>query len=306
MYFRRHDLALLVLAAGLAMSTIAATAAENGDTAKSNGEKLRVLIVDGQNNHDWRTTTPLLKKALEVCGRFTVDVATSPPEGQDMSGFRPRFAKYDVVVSNYNGDRWSAETEKDFAAYVTRGGGFVSVHAANNAFPEWQDYNHMIGLGGWYGRTEKSGPYVYLDNNDQVVRDDSPGAGGHHGPQHEFQVRSRDANHPIMRGLPRLWMHTKDELYDSLRGPGENLHILATAYSDQKYDGTGRHEPMLMTLEYGNGRVFHTVLGHADYSMNCVGFVTTLQRGAEWAATGQVTIPVPDNFPTADKPSSIQ
>jgi type 1 glutamine amidotransferase len=61
---------------------------------------------------------------------------------------------------------------------------------------------------------------------------------------------------------------------------------------------------MLMTLKYGNGRVFHTVLGHADYSMNCVGFIITLQRGTEWAATGEVTIAVPSDFPPADKPSS--
>jgi type 1 glutamine amidotransferase len=107
-----------------------------------------------------------------------------------------------------------------------------------------------------------------------------------------------------MRGLPDVWMHTKDELYDSLRGPAVDLHILATAYADPKYDGTARHEPMLMTLQYGNGRVFHTVLGHADYSLNCVGFITTLQRGTEWAATGEVTIPAPKDFPTAEKSSS--
>jgi type 1 glutamine amidotransferase len=235
-----------------------------------------------------------------------VDVATSPPAGADMSGFRPKFGEYDVVVSNYNGDGWPAATRADFEAYVQGGGGFVSVHAANNAFPDWPEYNRMIGLGGWYGRTEKHGPYVYLDESGKVVRDRSPGAGGHHGPQHEFQVRTRDADHPIMRGLPPLWMHTKDELYDQLRGPAEDLHILATAYSSPEYEGTRRHEPMLMTLEYGNGHVFHTVLGHADYSMKCVGFITTLQRGAEWAATGEVTIPLPKDFPTADKSKSIK
>ena len=101
-------------------------------------------------------------------------------------------------------------------------------------------------------------------------------------------------------------MHTKDELYDSLRGPADDMHILATAYSDLKFGGTGRHEPMLMTLDFGEGRVFHTVLGHADYSINCVGFTTTLNRGAEWAATGKVTIPVPKDFPTAENPSSVQ
>jgi type 1 glutamine amidotransferase len=276
----------------------------NADTPKKEREQLRVLIIDGQNNHDWKMTTPLLKKALENARIFEVDVATSPPTGADMSDFRPHFADYDVVVSNYNGDRWSKETERDFEAFVAGGGGFVSVHAANNSFTEWPEYNRMIGLGGWYGRTEKHGPYVYLDDKGKTVRDTSPGSGGHHGPQHEFQIRTRDAKHPIMKGLPPLWMHTKDELYDSLRGPAENLHILATAYSAPEFDGTRRHEPMLMTLDYGNGRIFHTVLGHADYSMNCVGFITTLQRGTEWAATGKVTLEVPKDFPTAEKSSS--
>jgi type 1 glutamine amidotransferase len=264
--------------------------------------KVRALIVDGQNNHDWKTTTPLLRKALESSGRFTVDVATSPPAGQDMSNFRPKFADYDVVVSNYNGRRWPKETEADFEAFVARGGGFVSVHAADNSFPDWPAYNRMIGLGGWEGRDEKSGPYLYLNAAGKVVRDTSPGAGGHHGPQHEFIIRVRDTEHPITKGLPHEWLHTKDELYDMLRGPAENVHVLATAFASPQYDGTGRHEPMLMTLNYGSGRVFHTVLGHADYSIQCVGFITTFQRGTEWAATGEVTIPVPKDFPTTDQP----
>jgi type 1 glutamine amidotransferase len=287
-------------------SLIIADCAVIADTPKENREKLRVLIIDGQNNHDWKTTTPLLKKTLEDARIFNVDVATSPPAGADMKGFRPKFAGYGVVVSNYNGDRWSKETEADFEAFVKGGGGFVSVHAANNAFTEWPEYNRMIGLGGWYGRTEQHGPYVYLDDKGKTIRDRKPGPGGHHGPQHEFAIRTRDAKHPIMKGLPEQWMHTKDELYDSLRGPAEDMNILATAFSSPEFGGTGRHEPMLMTLEYGRGRVFHTVLGHADYSMNCVGFVTTLQRGAEWAATGKVTLEAPQNFPTADNSQSIK
>ncbi|MCI0334209.1 MAG: ThuA domain-containing protein, partial [Planctomycetes bacterium] len=236
--------------------------------------KLRALIVDGQNNHEWKVTTPILRRILDSSGRFTVDVATTPPSGADMSGFRPKFADYDVVVSNYNGDRWPAGTEKEFEAYVAGGGGFVPVHAANNAFADWPAYNRMCGLGGWFGRTNKSGPYVYLNNGGSIVTDNSPGDAGHHGPQHEFQIRTRGPKHPITDGLPDVWMHTKDELYDSLRGPAEDMTIMATAYSASEHDGTSRHEPMLMTLKYGTGRVFHTVLGHADFSMNCVGFIT--------------------------------
>ena len=101
-------------------------------------------------------------------------------------------------------------------------------------------------------------------------------------------------------------MHAKDELYDRLRGPAENLHVLATAYSDPATRGAGFHEPMLMTISYGKGRVFHTTLGHALEAIQCVGFITTLQRGAEWAATGKVTQKVPSDFPTADKTSSRQ
>ncbi|MHC4168050.1 MAG: HEAT repeat domain-containing protein [Planctomycetota bacterium] len=114
----------------------------------------------------------------------------------------------------------------------------------------------------------------------------------------------RDRNHAITAGLPEKWMHTKDELYSELRGPAKNVTVLATAYADPAKKGTGEHEPMLMTIRYGKGRVFHTALGHAAEQLRCIGFIVTFQRGTEWAATGQVTqIAVPDNFPTADKVS---
>lgn len=260
---------------------------------------IKVLIVDGQNNHDWNATTPVLADALASTQRFEVDVATSPSQGADMSDFRPDFSRYDVIVSNYNGDAWSEETRKAFANFVRRGGGFVCVHAADNAFPEWKAYNDMIGLGGWGGRSEKSGPYVFVNDDGQTVRDTSPGPGGSHGPQREFEIIVRDADHPITKGMPRVWMHAKDELYDRLRGPAANLHVLATAHSSADQNGRDAHEPMVMTIEYGDGRVFHTTLGHAPYSMKCVGFMTLLQRGTEWAATGKVTLLIPADFPTA-------
>lgn len=295
---------MAMLSLVVSLSAVFSASVSSAADDASRAPKIRVLIVDGQNNHDWKSTTPILKHIFEESGRFTVDVATSPAQGEDMSGFRPKFAEYDVVVSNYNGEPWPDATQRDFESFVAGGGGFVSVHAADNAFPKWPAYNRMIGLGGWGDRTEKDGPYVYIGKDGKLVRDASVGSGGNHGTQHEFQVRTRDADHPIMRGLPEVWLHAKDELYERLRGPAEDMQVLATAFAAPEQGGSGHHEPLLMAIEYGNGRVFHTALGHADYSMNCVGFVTTLLRGTEWAATGEVTIPVPEDFPTAEKSSS--
>src|SRR5687767_14442287 len=264
---------------------------------------LNALIVDGQNNHgNWPQTTKMMKKYLEDTKLFTVAVATTAKQGTDET-FKPDFAKYNVVISNYNGAPWPKETRDKFVEYVRGGGGFVVIHAANNAFGDWKEYNEIIGLGGWGGRNEKSGPYVYLDANGKEVRDEAQGGGGHHGPQHPFQLIIRDPDHPVTKGMPRAWMHVNDELYDLLRGPGENMHILATAYADKAKGGSGRHEPMIFTVEYGKGRVFHTPMGHGNDSQECVGFITTFTRGCQWAATGKVTLPIPEDFPTEDKTS---
>lgn len=266
-------------------------------------DRISVLLLDGQNNHNWKETTPILKKHLESAGLFEIDVATSPSKGSDLSGFKPKFSNYDVIVSNYNGDMWSEATRKSFEDYMKSGGGFVSVHAADNSFRGWKAYNEMIGLGGWGGRNETDGPYVRYWQ-DKIIRDVSPGSGGSHGKQHEFVLQTRVTDHPITKGLPDKWMHTQDELYDRLRGPGENMTILATAFSDKSTNGSGFDEPLLMVLDYGSGRVFHTAMGHYKPAINGVGFITTLQRGTEWAATGKVTVPVPEDFPTATKSST--
>jgi len=175
------------------------------DLSKSNKRILKALIVDGQNNHNWKGTTPVLKSLLEETGLFAVDVATSPAKGQPMDTFRPNFAKYDVIVSNYTGADWPKQTQNALVEYMKNGGGLVIYHAANNAFPKWKEWNEMIALGGWGGRDEKSGPMVrYRDG--KIVLDNSPGRGGTHGPQHEFQVVIRDRLHAITAGLPEKWM----------------------------------------------------------------------------------------------------
>ena len=126
---------------------------------------------------------------------------------------------------------------------------------------------------------------------------------GSHGQQEDFVVTTRNFEHPIMKGLPTAWMHSKDELYHSLRGPANNMTVLVTASQKKENGGSGRQEPMLMTINYGKGRVFHSVLGHTDKnslnSVKCAGFITTLLRGAEWVVTGDVTQTISSDFPNA-------
>ena len=288
---------------------------------------LHALIIDGQNNHgSWPKTSAMMKDYLEQTGLFKVDIArtaytwqngqpdslleqfpvtgltiTKTEKPQADPAFSPDFSNYDVVLSNFG---WMASplpqaTRDSLEAFVRDGGGLVVVHAANNSWPEWPEYNKMIGLGGWGDRNEKDGPYVYYNDAGQLVRDTTKGPGGSHGEQQVFTVIVRDSLHPITKGMPLQWMHAQDELYERLRGPAENLHVLATAYSGGQEKSTNRHEPMIMTIDYGKGRVFHTPMGHADYSMSCVGFIVSLQRGAEWAAAGRVTQTLPADFPAA-------
>lgn len=262
----------------------------------------KTLIITGQNVHNWQASSPILKQILENTGIFSCEIATTPEQGGDMSTFAPDFSKYRLVVLDYAGDPWSDETKTQFVEYVRNGGGVVVYHFSCAAFPEWKEYNEMIGLGGWGERNEKDGPYMYYQRN-ELVTDTASGIAGSHGESREFMVRTRIADHPVTRGLPARWMHGKDELYSQLRGPGKNMQILATAFADTvPGGGTMRDEPMLMTLTYGQGRIFSTVMGHADEGggpgIQCAGFIVTLQRGAEWAVTGDVTQPVPFDFPS--------
>lgn len=271
----------------------------------SNENRIKTLLVTGQNNHKWEVSHIALKLILENSGLFIVDIATSPKEGEYMFNFKPDFAGYQLVVLDYCGDRWPKETEQSFLDFVEKGGGIIIYHSANNAFRDWKEYNKIIGFGGWENRDETDGPYIYLKDNKVFYDKESQGRGGSHGLKHEFVLQCGNLDHPITKGLPSMWRHAQDELYDRMRGPGIIKDVLFWAHSTSNTKGSGRDELAMFTVDYGKARIFHTTLGHVgddldnNIAMQCAGFQVILLRGAEWAATGKVTQEIPDDFPSA-------
>ena len=180
---------------------------------------MKALLLNGQSHHGWLASSPLVKKILEQTGLFSVDVMTRGPKGSDMTGFRPEFDGYDLVVLDDGGDPWSESTNEAFLKYISAGGGLALFHHSCQLFPQWPEFNEIMGVGGWGRRTEKAGPRLYWRDG-IVVRDHGPGNAGDHIDWLENQIDTREPDHPITRGLPEKWLHTSDELYFNLRGPG--------------------------------------------------------------------------------------
>jgi type 1 glutamine amidotransferase len=239
---------------------------------------VRTLIFSGRNNHDWRTTTPYLRKLLQDSGRFDVRV-TEEPSGTTAK----TLAGYDLIIVDYNGPRWGEVTEKAVEEFVRSGKGLVGIHGASYAF------GGLVVLGDRHVKTgliEPTWP-AYAEMMGASWSEEAPKTG--HAPRHTFTVKIADSDHPITRGMSGSF-RINDELYHSQHmRPGN--YILATAFDDPKIGGTGKDEPIMWTRSYGQGRVFFTSLGHDVGAEQEAGFIVSFLRGSEWAGTGAVTLP---------------
>lgn len=287
-------------------------------------DDINVLLVTGRANkyHNWQASSTAILMHLQNAGIFKVDKIETPKSGQSLDSFAPNWKKYDVVVLDYEGEEWSSSTKTAFVNYVKNGGGLVSIHATDNSFPNWPEFNEIIGLGGWGGaglhepplsshetaagknRNHTWGPRVYYHEGRLVIKNTTGGA--FHPPKQDFIATTRNFNHPITKGMPENWIVSSDEIYSGLRGPAKNIEVLVTGFANpNKGRPSPHHEPILFTVEYGKGRVFHCTLGHAGKndtvnapSLRSVAFITSLLRGTEWAASGKVTQDIPSDFPT--------
>ncbi len=267
---------------------------------------VRVLIVDGYSNHDWRLTTSLIRGILEPTGLFTVAVSTAPAtaDAPGWDTWRPAFSEYDVVIQTCNdlggGPGWPRAVQEDFERFVRNGGGVYVWHAGNNAFTDWPAYNEMIGLG-W--RRKDFGVAIAVGEDGRLIRI-PPGEGldTGHGDRHDTVVR-RIGDHPIHAGLPRAWLTPDIEVYHYARGPARHLEVLSYGFDPD----THMNWPLEWTTMYGRGRVYTSTFGHVwkgdarPARMRCAGLQTVVVRALQWLAGREVTWPVPPDFPTADR-----
>ena len=241
-------------------------------SAEDPGDPIRVLILTGRNNHNWKATTPMLQRVLQESGKFQVDT-TVPPQGLT----RENLASYDVILSDWNswggGSKeaeaaWTAAARQAYLDFVRGGKGHVTIHAGGSSFYEgWPEYR-KVSLVYW-----------------------NLGTTGH-GRQHEFKVRIDQPDHPLTAGLEGFT--TRDELWNR-PGVVEGATVLASAYSDKQAEpsGTNQWEPTVVAATYGQGRCFATLLGHDAKLMENKGFQQLLIRGVQWAATATAAAGAP-------------
>jgi uncharacterized protein len=261
--------------------------------------KINCLIITGQMRwHDIKNTTPLIKTQFEATGRFTVDVADLPNKDAWESA-KLDFSKYGVVVINYEGEVPPPDVQKAFEKYMLDGGGLVVYHFAIATWPDWAEWNKMLGM--MWHPDPKSGEGMTVDPaTGKVVHfAKGEGPGSHHGQGAEVTLSVFDKDNPVTKGLPAKWIHTKDEVYLGFRGPTQNMTPMVTAFAPKTNNGTDMNEIVCWGVTYGKGRTFVNVLGHGVGETKAADTMLLLERGAEWAATGAVTIPVPADFPKA-------
>lgn len=259
--------------ASVAISALFAATA-HAKSPNTGGSPIRTLLITGTNNHNWQYTSRVHKETLEATGRFTVDITDTP---QSTLADSDALSKYTLFVLDWNDwegkTKWGEAAERNFVGAVNAGTGVVAIHSANNAHRGWTEYEKMLGLMWEKGTTG-------------------------HGKFHAFDVVFTDEEHPITKGLPTI-KGQNDELYHKLvNAQNAEYRLLARAMSAKETGGTGEYEPMAFTLQFGKGRIFATPLGHvwngdegSKVSVLGTGFRALVCRGAEWAATGTVTLP---------------
>jgi len=227
---------------------------------KSNNS-IKILILSGSNNHEWQETTPFLEDLFMAGGIFKTDV-TNQPDTLNYDIIK----NYDVIVNNWNSwpendIRWNSELESGILNFVNKGGGLVFFHASTSVFYKWPEFREIT-IASW---EEKTG----------------------HGKNDTVKVFIENKTHPVTKGISDFKIF--DELWINAR-ENENFNVLGSATDKTQKAAGNKNQPAIFVKEEGDGRIFHTILGHDVEAMESEGFKQLILRGTEWAATGKVTM----------------
>jgi type 1 glutamine amidotransferase len=260
-------------------------------SAQEQGHKIRVLVLTGNSDwsHPWQGTAPFLQGILTNTGRFDVKLE------EEVRGITAAtLVNYDVLVDYYYGPRWGDVTEHAVEEFIHSGKGMVGIHGIT--------YGPFFGQAGGSAtepRRLEGEPWgAFADMLGMTWQLDNIG----HATRHVFAVQWVDQENPISRGLPPTFV-ANDELYHKI-DLRPNAHVLASAYDDPNVKGgTGKVEPVIWTVPYGQGRVVMMVLGHDLLAMSQPGFMDVFARATEWAATGDVASGAPTLSPATSMPA---
>jgi len=248
-----------VLLVGVAAAVLALCGAARPAGAED-AAKIKSLLITGDDvkPHPWKETSAASKDILTATGKFDVTVV----EDLEILGKKDELQKFDLIVyMRYNTKKEAGEPSPEGKAnlldFVKGGKGFTVCHLSSASFNNWEEWNKLCGR---YWVMGKSG----------------------HGPRSVFTAKIADKEHCITKGAEDF--EIDDELYAKLLGE-EKIHVLVEADSDW----SKKTEPLMFTLSYGAGRVFHDAFGHDAKAVNTPAHAKLFARGCEWAARGKVS-----------------
>jgi uncharacterized protein len=230
-------------------------------------DPVKVLFLSGgqRSHHGYRDQALYLSSALEDTGRYEVTI------NEDAAILEtPAMNKYDLII--VNADRrdpefkLTASQQNALLDWVKAGHGYISIHGADNAAPDWvPEWRDMLG-----------GVFSHVGLPDSKTK------------QGTFRIKIARTDHPITRGLSDFDL--KDELYYNLQMKHEVDPLATTDYNEGTW-------PVAWTRTYGKGRVFHTPLGHRSFKPGSAdplqdpNLLKLVIQGIDWVAEGRKTDP---------------
>ena len=223
---------------------------------------MNLLVISG-GRHPYEESTPVLEGFL-AGGGHEVNVtedASILADADAMSG-------YDALVFNTmraGDDAMTREQQAGMTQFINDGKGFVCIHIAGCASADWPEYYDITG-GGW----------LLTDS--------------YHPPYGKFEVNITDGDSPVAAGISDF--ETNDELYMGIEFKDGN-DVFMTGDSE---DGTwiwrgeetfmpGGTFPLGWTRQFGNGKVFVTLLGHNGLSFETPEFQRLVLNGVDWTTS---------------------